>query len=84
MGRQEGFKIGFKDGNDVGKIEGIEIGLEKRKEIGFEDGKNVGKKGRKKIEMAKKILLKGAAYDEISDLTGLSKSEISELSKTSK
>jgi len=88
MGKEEGIKIGFKDGNDVGKMEGIEIGLEKGKVIGFEEGKNVGKvegieigEKNKTIEMAKTMLLKGASYKEIFDLTGLSKSEISELSK---
>jgi len=34
--------------------------------------------------MTKKMLLKGATYNEIFDLTGLSKPEISDLSKASK
>ncbi len=66
-----GIKDGVREGVKVGKEQGIEIGVEK------------GKK-EEKIEIAKKMLLKGGTKDDIAALTGLSKAEITKLSKSKK
>ncbi len=69
---EKGIDIGIKDG----VREGVKVG----KEQGIEIGKKEGEKN-KAIEIAKNLLKNGASIDLIAKSTGLSKPEITKLSK---
>ncbi len=60
----------YKEGKEEGKVEGISIGIEK--------GKKEGKK-EKETEIARMMKKKNYPIEEIVELTGLTRQEISEL-----
>ena len=68
-GREEGLKEGHKKGHKEGKEEGIK------------EGREEGAK-QKSFDIAKRMLEKGIAMETISELTGLTEKEISELDRT--
>lgn len=65
------------------KKEGIEEGKERGRQEGKKEGKREGEKN-KAIKIARKMLLKGVKVADIVDFTGLSKAQITKLSKTKK
>ena len=67
-GREEGLKEGHKKGHKEGKEEGIK------------EGREEGAK-QKSFDIAKRMLEKGIAMETISELTGLTEKEISELNR---
>ncbi|MGI2262416.1 hypothetical protein ACRRVA_03960, partial [Candidatus Cardinium hertigii] len=78
-GIEEGIRIGEEKGIRIGEEKGIRIGEEKSIRIGEEKGKLEGKmegEKEKAISIAKTMLLKGYSMEEITILTGLSKSDI--------
>ena len=68
-GREEGLKEGHKKGHKEGKEEGIK------------EGREEGAK-QKSFDIAKRMLEKGIETETISELTGLTEKEISELDRT--
>ena len=57
-------------------VQGEKIGIEKGEKIGIEKGEK-----KKAVEMAKRCILKGMPFDEISELTGLSVQEVEEVKR---
>jgi len=84
-GREEGHKVGkeegLKEGREEGHKEGKEEGLKEGKEEGIKEGREEGAK-RKSFDIAKRMLEKGIDVETISELTGLTEKEISELDRT--
>ena len=76
-GREEGHKVGKEEGHKAGKEEGIKEGKEK----GLKEGREEGAK-RNSCDIAKRMLEKGIDIETISELTGLTEKEISELDWT--
>ncbi len=69
----------YEKGNfDLGKKEGIKEGEKKGIKKGIKEGEKKGIK-EEKVKIAKKMLLKGVAKDDIEAFTGLSKTEINTL-----
>ena len=68
-GREEGHKVGKEEGRKEGKEEGIK------------EGREEGAK-KKSFDIAKRMLEKGIDVETISELTGLTEKEISELDRT--
>ena len=66
----------FEDGMEKGIAQGREEGIAKGMEKGIEQGAY-----NKSLETAKKLLQKGMALTEISDVTGLQIEKITELEK---
>jgi len=64
----------YRDGIEEGREEGIGIGREEGEKIGEERGVEKGK-----IEIASRMLKKGLDVDDIIDMTGLTKGEITGL-----
>ena len=92
-GREEGHKVGkeegLKEGREEGHKEGKEEGLKEGRKEGRKEGKEEGiKEGReegakqKSFDIAKRMLEKGIDIETISELTGLTEKEISELDRT--
>ena len=92
-GREEGLKEGREEGHKVGKEEGLKEGREEGHKEGKEEGRKEGKEegikeGReegakqKSFDIAKRMLEKGIDIETISELTGLTEKEISELDRT--
>ena len=83
-GREEGREEGRKEGLKVGREEGLEEGHKKGHEEGKEEGFKVGRaEGVKQtsFDIAKRMLEKGIDIETISELTGLTEKEISELNR---
>ena len=84
-GREEGHKVGkeegLKEGREEGHKEGKEEGLKEGKEEGIKEGREEGAK-RNSCDIAKRMLEKGIDVETISELTGLTEKEISELDRT--
>ena len=84
-GREEGHKVGkeegLKEGREEGHKEGKEEGRKEGKEEGIKEGREEGAK-QKSFDIAKRMLEKGIAIETISELTGLTEKEISELDRT--
>ena len=84
-GREEGHKVGkeegLKEGREEGHKEGKEEGLKEGKEEGLKEGREEGAK-RNSCDIAKRMLEKGIDIETISELTGLTEKEISELDRT--
>ena len=76
-GREEGHKVGKEEGLKEGREEGHKEG----KEEGIKEGREEGAK-QKSFDIAKRMLEKGIAIETISELTGLTEKEISELDRT--
>ena len=68
---------GREEGHKVGKEEGLKEG----KEEGIKEGREEGAK-QKSFDIAKRMLEKGIETETISELTGLTEKEISELDRT--
>jgi len=66
-------------GIKIGETRGIKKGLEKGKEVGKKQGER-----NKAIKMVKGMLLKGIKINDIADISGLSKEQITKLSKAKK
>ena len=80
-GREEGREEGHKVGKEEGRKEGKEEGLKEGKEEGIKEGREEGAK-QKSFDIAKRMLEKGIDIETISELTGLTEKEISELDRT--
>ena len=84
-GREEGHKVGkeegLKEGREEGHKEGKEEGRKEGKEEGIKEGREEGAK-QKSFDIAKRMLEKGIETETISELTGLTEKEISELDRT--
>ena len=80
-GREEGHKVGKEEGLKEGRKEGKEKGRKEGKEEGIKEGREEGAK-QKSFDIAKRMLEKGIAIETISELTGLTEKEISELDRT--
>ena len=80
-GREEGLKVGREEGHKKGHKEGKEEGLKEGKEEGIKEGREEGAK-RNSCDIAKRMLEKGIDVETISELTGLTEKEISELDRT--
>ena len=84
-GREEGHKVGkeegLKEGREEGHKEGKEEGRKEGKEEGIKEGREEGAK-QKSCDIAKRMLEKGIDIETISELTGLTEKEISELDRT--
>ena len=65
---------GFDKGLEQGIKEGIKEGIKQGIEQGVNKGKNI-----EKIEIAKKLLIKGYSIEEIIEITGLTKEDIEKL-----
>ena len=70
-------ETGREEGHKVGKEEGLKEG----KEEGIKEGREEGAK-QKSFDIAKRMLEKGIDVETISELTGLTEKEISELDWT--
>ena len=70
-------ETGREEGHKVGKEEGLKEG----KEEGIKEGREEGAK-QKSFDIAKRMLEKGIDVETISELTGLTEKEISELDRT--
>ena len=68
---------GREEGHKVGKEEGLKEGREE----GHKEGREEGAK-QKSFDIAKRMLEKGIDIETISELTGLTEKEISELDRT--
>ena len=68
-------------GREEGHKEGKEEGLKEGKEEGIKEGREEGAK-QKSFDIAKRMLEKGIDIETISELTGLTEKEISELDRT--
>lgn len=77
-GLEEGMKKGFERGMEQGIERGIEQGIEKGMEKGMEEGILKGELNSKK-EVARKMLNLNYSMDEIINITGLTKKEITKL-----
>ena len=66
---------------ETGREEGREEGHKVGKEEGRKEGREEGAK-QKSFDIAKRMLEKGIAIETISELTGLTEKEISELDRT--
>ena len=80
-GREEGHKVGKEEGLKEGLKEGREEGHKEGKEEGIKEGREEGAK-QKSFDIAKRMLEKGIETETISELTGLTEKEISELDRT--
>ena len=80
-GREEGHKVGKEEGLKEGRKEGKEEGRKEGKEEGIKEGREEGAK-RNSCDIAKRMLEKGIDVETISELTGLTEKEISELDRT--
>ena len=84
-GREAGHKVGkeegLKEGRKEGKEEGLKEGHKEGKEEGIKEGRAEGAK-RNSCDIAKRMLEKGIDVETISELTGLTEKEISELDWT--
>ena len=80
-GREEGHKVGKEEGLKEGRKEGKEKGRKEGKEEGIKEGREEGAK-QKSFDIAKRMLEKGIDIETISELTGLTEKEISELDRT--
>ena len=78
--RESGREEGREEGHKVGKEEGRKEGKE-GKEEGIKEGREEGAK-RNSCDIAKRMLEKGIDVETISELTGLTEKEISELDRT--
>ena len=81
VGKEEGLKEGLKEGRKEGKEEGLKEGHKEGKEEGIKEGREEGAK-QKSFDIAKRMLEKGIDIETISELTGLTEKEISELDRT--
>ena len=85
MGKEEGLKEGREEGREEGRKEGKEEGLKEGhkegKEEGIKEGREEGAK-QNSCDIAKRMLEKGIDIETISELTGLTENEISELDRT--
>ena len=79
-GREEGLKEGREEGREEGLKEGHKKGHEEGKEEGLKEGRAEGVK-QTSFDIAKRMLEKGIDIETISELTGLTEKEISELSR---
>ena len=70
---------------ETGREEGLKVGREKGLEEGHKKGHKEGKEEgakQKSFDIAKRMLEKGIDIETISELTGLTEKEISELDQT--
>ena len=70
---------------ETGREEGLKVGREKGLEEGHKKGHKEGKEEgakQKSFDIAKRMLEKGIDIETISELTGLTEKEISELDRT--
>ena len=74
-------ETGREEGHKVGKEEGLKEGRKEGKEEGIKEGREEGAK-QKSFDIAKRMLEKGIDIETISELTGLTEKEISELDRT--
>ena len=81
VGKEEGLKEGREEGHKEGKEEGLKEGHKEGKEEGIKEGREEGAK-QKSFDIAKRMLEKGIETETISELTGLTEKEISELDRT--
>ncbi len=81
VGKEEGLKEGREEGHKEGKEEGLKEGRKEGKEEGIKEGREEGAK-RNSCDIAKRMLEKGIDVETISELTGLTEKEISELDRT--
>ena len=79
--RESGREEGREEGHKVGKEEGLKEGRKEGKEEGIKEGLKEGAK-RNSFDIAKRMLEKGIDIETISELTGLTEKEISELDRT--
>ena len=79
--RESGREEGREEGHKVGKEEGLKEGREEGHKEGKEEGRKEGAK-QKSFDIAKRMLEKGIETETISELTGLTEKEISELDRT--
>ena len=81
VGKEEGLKEGREEGHKEGKEEGLKEGRKEGKEEGIKEGREEDAK-RNSCDIAKRMLEKGIDVETISELTGLTEEEISELDWT--
>ena len=74
--RESGREEGLKEGREEGREEGHKVG----KEEGLKEGRAEGTK-QTSFDIAKRMLEKGIDIETISELTGLTEKEISELNR---
>ena len=74
-------ETGREEGHKVGKEEGLKEGRKEGKEEGIKEGREEGAK-QKSFDIAKRMVEKGIETETISELTGLTEKEISELDRT--
>ncbi|MEI6209973.1 MAG: hypothetical protein WCP20_24580, partial [Desulfuromonadales bacterium] len=60
---------------EKGIEQGIELGIEKGIEKGIDQGIEIGEK-KNRSEIARKMMQKGIAIDDVMEITGLSREEI--------
>ena len=77
---ETGREDGIKEGREEGLKEGHRKGHKEGKEEGLTEGRAEGAK-QKSFDIAKKMLEKGIDIETISELTGLTEKEISELDR---
>jgi predicted transposase/invertase (TIGR01784 family) len=80
-GREEGIAQGIAQGMEQGIAQGMEQGIAQGMEQGIAQGMEQGKREERK-ELAKKLLSNGTEVEFIIQITGLSKEELEEISKT--
>ena len=73
-----GFEKGEKQGKTIGMKEGKTIGIEEGKTIGIKEGKTIGLL-EATSNMAKNLFKKGMPFNDILEVTGLSKEELKKL-----
>ena len=74
-------ETGREEGRKEGKEEGLKEGRKEGKEEGIKEGRAEGVK-QNSFDIAKRMLEKGIDIETISELTGLTEKEISELDRT--
>ena len=79
-GREEGHNVGKEEGLKVGREEGHKKGHKEGKEEGLKEGRAEGVK-QNSFDIAKRMLENGIDIGTISELTGLTEKEISELNR---
>ena len=79
-GRAEGREEGRKEGHAEGREKGLKEGHKEGKEEGLKEGRAEGVK-QNSFDIAKRMLEKGIDIETISELTGLTEKEISELNR---
>lgn len=83
FGRKEGLSLGREEGLNLGRKEGFNLGREEGFNLGRQEGFNRGIKNGKNQSnyiIAKKLLERNMNFDEVSEITGINREKIEDLS----